>query len=167
MELLVTKRNGEPVDYDENKIVIAIAKAGKATKEFDKTDAVKLANQVSMEIDIRNITVISVETIQDIVEDTLLASRYKKSAKAYVLYRAQHSSMRKIAESAHIDLVDKYLDKLDWQVKENSNMSYSLQGLNNYVASEITKTYWLEKYIQVKLVTHTYMVICIFMILIS
>ena len=72
MELLVTKRNGEPVDYDENKIVIAIAKAGKATKEFDKTDAVKLANQVSMEIDIRNITVISVETIQDIVEDTLL-----------------------------------------------------------------------------------------------
>ena len=38
MELLVTKRNGEPVDYDENKIVIAIAKAGKATKEFDKTD---------------------------------------------------------------------------------------------------------------------------------
>ena len=145
MELLVTKRNGEPVDYDENKIVIAIAKAGKATKEFDKTDAVKLANQVSMEIDIRNITVISVETIQDIVEDTLLASRYKKSAKAYVLSRAQHSSMRKIAESAHIDLVDKYLDKLDWQVKENSNMSYSLQGLNNYVASEVTKTYWLEK----------------------
>jgi hypothetical protein len=53
--------------------------------------------------------------------------------------------MRNIAEAAHIDLMDKYLDKLDWQVKENSNMSYSLQGFNNYVASEITKTYWLEK----------------------
>ena len=44
-----------------------------------------------------------------------------------------------------MELVDNYLDKLDWEVKENSNMSYSLQGLNNYVSSAITKTYWLNK----------------------
>ena len=42
-------------------------------------------------------------------------------------------------------LVDSYLKQLDWQVKENSNMSYSIQGLNNYIASEISKKYWLNK----------------------
>lgn len=46
---------------------------------------------------------------------------------------------------ASVDLVDGYLNKLDWQVKENSNMEYSLQGLNNYIFSEVSKTYWLNK----------------------
>ena len=45
----------------------------------------------------------------------------------------------------NIKLVDDYLKKLDWQVKENSNMTYSIQGLNNYIASEISKNYWLNK----------------------
>lgn len=145
MKTSVIKRDGQTVDFDENKIVKAIAKAGEATKEFNLDCAKKLANKVAKEVYAREISIIGVEAIQDIVEDTLLASRYKKTAKAYVLYRAQHASMRKISQAAHIDLMDKYLDKLDWQVKENSNMAYSLQGLNNYVASEVTKTYWLEK----------------------
>ena len=42
-------------------------------------------------------------------------------------------------------LVEKYLNKLDWKVNENSNMDYSIQGLNNYLASEISKKYWLNK----------------------
>jgi hypothetical protein len=46
---------------------------------------------------------------------------------------------------ANINLVDNYLKKLDWKVNENSNMSYSIQGLNNYIASEISKNYWLNK----------------------
>ncbi len=57
----------------------------------------------------------------------------------------QQKSHKSIAESAHIDLVDQYIGKHDWRVNENSNMDYSLQGLNNYVASEISKTYWLNK----------------------
>lgn len=48
-------------------------------------------------------------------------------------------------EASHIDLVDSYIGDLDWRVKENSNMGYSLQGLNNYIASEVSKTYWLNK----------------------
>ena len=47
--------------------------------------------------------------------------------------------------SANIALVDNYLKQLDWKVNENSNMSYSIQGLNNYIASEISKEYWLNK----------------------
>ena len=45
----------------------------------------------------------------------------------------------------NIALIDNYLKQLDWKVRENSNMSYSIQGLNNYIASEVSKTYWLHK----------------------
>lgn len=48
-------------------------------------------------------------------------------------------------KDANIALVDSYLNQLDWKVNENSNMSYSIQGLNNYLASEISKQYWLNK----------------------
>lgn len=42
-------------------------------------------------------------------------------------------------------LIDQYLRKRDWQVRENSNISFSLQGLYYYVCSEISKEYWLEE----------------------
>ncbi len=48
-------------------------------------------------------------------------------------------------KDSNVALVDNYLKQLDWQVNENSNMSYSIQGLNNYIASEISKNYWLNK----------------------
>ena len=48
-------------------------------------------------------------------------------------------------KDANINLVESYLKQLDWKVNENSNMSYSIQGLNNYIASEISKQYWLNK----------------------
>lgn len=48
-------------------------------------------------------------------------------------------------EDFSVSLVENYLKQLDWQVKENSNMFYSIQGLNNYIASEISKKYWLNK----------------------
>ena len=48
-------------------------------------------------------------------------------------------------KDANVALVDNYLKQLDWKVNENSNMSYSIQGLNNYIASEISKNYWLNK----------------------
>jgi ribonucleoside-triphosphate reductase len=44
----------------------------------------------------------------------------------------------------NVDLVGKYIQKLDWKVRENSNMSYSLQGLNNFISSEVTSQYWLN-----------------------
>ncbi|WP_041081408.1 ribonucleoside triphosphate reductase [Thermotoga profunda] len=44
-----------------------------------------------------------------------------------------------------VDLIERYLSLQDWQVKENSNMNYSLQGMNNYIVSALTTKYWLEK----------------------
>jgi ribonucleoside-triphosphate reductase len=87
----------------------------------------------------------TVEEIQDVVEEVLLASPYKKSAKAYILYRDQHSRVRELVSKADVELIDRYLNREDWKVQENSNMAYSLQGLNNYISSEVSKTYWLNK----------------------
>lgn len=140
----VTKRDGRLVDFNQEKITNAILKAAKATGEFkDKKIAEELTAKVLKKIEKK--TNISVEEIQDSVEDTLILSRYKKTAKAYIIYRDQHQKMREIENKSQISLIDKYLEKLDWQVKENSNMAYSLQGLNNYIASEVSKTYWLNK----------------------
>ncbi len=142
----IKKRNGEVVKFDEKKIIFAIKKAGEATLEFDESTAKELTEKVLKQaektLDHKNPTV---EEIQDIVEDILLSSAYKKTAKAYIIYRDQHAKIREIEEKSGVDLVDQYLEKLDWQVNENSNMTFSLQGLNNYISSEISKVYWLNK----------------------
>jgi ribonucleoside-triphosphate reductase len=85
-----------------------------------------------------------VEEIQDIVERVLLDSPYYKTAKAYIIYREQHAQIRQMATRANVDLVEHYIQKMDWKVNENSNMSYSLQGLNNYISSDVTSEYWLN-----------------------
>lgn len=142
----IRKRSGETARFDMEKISSAIAKAGISTGEFGRTTAVQLAKRVinRAEGELKN-NVPTVEQIQDIAEDVLLASSHKKSAKAYILYRDQHSKIRELTQASHVDLVDSYLGDLDWRIKENSNMGYSLQGLNNFISSEISKTYWLNK----------------------
>jgi len=140
----VRKRDGRVVKFDKSRIMRAILKAGQATGEFDKDIAEELTNKALslIEHNLKNIP--SVEEIQDIVERVLLNSSYKKTAKLYILYRDQHAKIREITTKASLDLVDQYLAEVDWRVNENSNMSFSLQGLNNYIDSEIIKTYWLN-----------------------
>lgn len=142
----IRKRNGNIVAFDKQKIVRAIQKAGEATGEFELDAAEVLsARVVNLAAQIIDDAIPEVERIQDIVEEVLLASPYKKSAKAYIIYRDQHARIRDMFNTGGVQLIDQYLEKLDWQVNENSNMAYSLQGLNNYIASEISKTYWLNK----------------------
>ena len=142
----IKKRDERIVKFDSSKITAAIAKAGKATGEFEEREAKKLtlrALTLAHETCIGNI--LDVEEIQDIAERVLLNSPYYKTAKAYILYREQHAQIRRIETKAHIDLVEHYIKKLDWKIKENSNMCYSLQGLNNYISSDITSEYWLGR----------------------
>lgn len=142
----IKKRDGRTAKFDRKKIEKAIEKAGLETGEFDAAQAVELTDEVLGVLETRNQKRLpSVEDIQDIVEDALIDSKFKKTAKAYIIYRDQHKKLREITSNAHVDLIDKYLGNLDWKVNENSNMGYSLQGLNNYVSAEITKTYWLDK----------------------
>jgi ribonucleoside-triphosphate reductase len=143
---LIVKRDGNKEPFNPKKIAAAIAKAGNATGEFGQDIAdkltVKALSLLQDTIDERKPTV---EEVQDAVEEILLSSVYKKTAKAYILYRDQHNKIREITSAFNVDLVDQYLKKIDWQVNENSNMSYSLQGLNNYISSEVSKIYWLNK----------------------
>ena len=142
----IKKRDGRTAKFDRKKIEKAIEKAGLETGEFDAAQAVELTDKVLDVLETRNQKRLpSVEDIQDIVEDALIDSKFKKTAKAYIIYRDQHKKLREITSNTHVDLIDKYLENLDWKVNENSNMGYSLQGLNNYVSAEITKTYWLDK----------------------
>lgn len=147
----IIKRDGKIVDFNADKITNAIEKAAEVTKEFDKTTAKTLTEKV-IELaqhmicnNQENLKVSTVEEIQDMVEDVLFSTDYKKTAKSYAIYREQHSKIRDFAQAANTNMVDEYLSKLDWEVKENSNMSYSIQGLNNYISSNISKGYWLNK----------------------
>jgi ribonucleoside-triphosphate reductase len=142
----IRKRGSQIVEFDSSKITSAIAKAGKATAEFGEREARKLTLRVlTLAHELRLDSVPEVEEIQDIVERVLLDSPFYKTAKAYILYREQHAQIRSIAAKASVDLVENYLQGLDWKIKENSNMCYSLQGLNNYISSDITSEYWLNR----------------------
>jgi len=142
----IKKRDGRTVKFDRKKIEKAVEKAGLETGEFDKKTAKELTEKVLTVLEARNQKQLpDVEDIQDIVEDILIDSKFKKTAKAYIIYRDQHKKLREITSNAHVDLIDQYIGNLDWKVNENSNMGYSLQGLNNYVSAEVTKTYWLDK----------------------
>lgn len=142
----IKKRDGRVSDFDSLKITAAIAKAGKATGEFAEKEAKKLTlRALTLAHEMRLDTCPEVEDIQDIVERVLLDSPFYKTAKAYIIYREQHAQIRRIATKAHVDLVEHYIQKQDWKIKENSNMCYSLQGLNNYISSDITSEYWLNR----------------------
>ncbi|MFO7911848.1 MAG: ribonucleoside triphosphate reductase [Desulfotignum sp.] len=142
----IKKRDGRISAFDSSKITSAIEKAGQATGEFNGREARKLTLRVlTLARDLQLGPVPEVEEIQDIVERVLLDSPFYKTAKAYIIYREQHNQIRKIAIRENVDLMESYISQMDWKVKENSNMSYSLQGLNNYISSDITAEYWLNK----------------------
>ncbi len=142
----IKKRDGRVAEFDSSKITNALKKAGEATGEFNGREAVKMTMKaITLARDLRLGPVPEVEEIQDIVERVLLDSPFYKTAKAYIIYREQHNQIRRIAIKENVGLMESYISRMDWKVKENSNMSYSLQGLNNYISSDITTEYWLNK----------------------
>ncbi|MBP8178975.1 MAG: ribonucleoside triphosphate reductase, partial [Spirochaetes bacterium] len=145
----IQKRDGRVVPFDIEKITEAIFKAAKAVGGTDRNAAVHIAESV---VDILSILykdkhIPTVENVQDLVEKMLIEKGHAKVAKAYILYREQHRKIRESKDLLNegIQLIEDYLDRSDWRVNENSNMSYSLQGLNNHIASAITAKYWLER----------------------
>jgi len=145
----IKKRDGRIVDFDQKKITQAIFKAITATNQGDGKKSEKLSARVVglLEQRFNKEEIPTVEQIQDIVEEVLISEGLVETAKAYILYREQRRKIREamtvIDES--VELVDKYIKELDWQIYENANMAYSLQGLNQYIISAIAKKYWLNK----------------------
>jgi len=150
MEPLVRKRSGKVVPFSRFRIINAIHKAMKATNIGTKADAERVADAVALYLYrqyFKKGDIPHVETIQDLVEKTLMEMGFHEVAKAYILYREKRRQAREIGKALvdGINLIEEYLGEEDWRVKENSNMGFSLQGLNFHVSSSIIARYWLEK----------------------
>jgi anaerobic ribonucleoside-triphosphate reductase len=144
----VRKRDGKLEPFDQERITKAIWKAAKAVGGKNREQAKFISEEVMAELRSRfgEDGCPTVEEIQDLVEKRLIENGRAQTAKAYILYRKQHQDMRELAALlSSADLVDQYLEVEDWRVKENSNMSYSLQGLNNYLSSTVIAKYWISR----------------------
>ncbi len=144
----VRKRSGKLQEFNAEKIKEAILHALIAVGERGDEQAIELTEKVvrHLEKNFGEDGVPTIEEIQDVVEKTLIDNGLARTAKAYIIYRKEHQDLRELATILSQDeLVDKYIMKADWRVRENSNMSFSLQGLNNFLSSEITSKYWLNK----------------------
>jgi len=144
----IRKRDGSVVPFRKEKIVEAIWNAVKAVGGNDKHKAEKLTDLIIELLDARygEGSIVEVEDVQDLVEKTLIEKRHAKTAKAYILYRKSHEELRTVKGLFDtIEAVEDYIGLNDWMVKENSNMGFSLQGLNNYIATKIVSNYWLRR----------------------
>lgn len=145
----VQKRDGRVVNFEQEKIAEAVHKALVATNQGNGPESKKVSDKVVALLNRRfkKGEIPTIEQVQDIVEEALMLEDYVDTAKAYILYREQRRAIRDAQKTADdsSEKVDSYLKEIDWQVKENANMTFSLQGLNQYVGSYISKKYWLNK----------------------
>lgn len=145
----IRKRDGRLVPFEQEKISQAIVKAVDAVGGQDFKRAGDISRQVCMILGVlyKDDRVPTVENVQDLVEKILIENGHAQTAKAYILYRKQREGLRETREfmQASIEAIDSYLVQEDWRVNENANMGYSLQGLNNHIAANITSHYWLNK----------------------
>ncbi len=145
----VRKREGKIVPFDISKIANAIKKAFEAEdKKIDDNviDFLSLKVTADFEPKIKD-NIVNVEDIQDSVETVLIKADYADVAKAYILYRRLHEKMRNIKSTVldYKDVVNSYLKVLDWRVKENSTVTYSVGGLILSNSGAITANYWLTE----------------------
>jgi len=144
----VRKRDDKLEEFNGDRIEKAIWKAARAVGGRGEELAAILSWRVIAQLEemFGDDGVPTVEEIQDLVEKALIEDGHARMAKAYILYRKQHQDIRELAAILNQDdLMDKYLLRKDWRVRENSNMGYSLQGLNNYISSNIVSNYWLNR----------------------
>lgn len=137
----VIKRDGRAVPFDESRITEAIFKAGCATKELGKPQALTLTVEVLQRI-MRN-EAMTVEEIQDVVEEVLMDAGYKKTAKAYILYRAERTRIRE----GKSDLMETVADIIKETSRENANIGNSPSAKMLQIASAASKTFYLTRLI--------------------
>lgn len=143
----VVKRNGQDVPFDLDKIRSAIERAGKATGEFDPTEAYLLTIQAAKVIEHRFVDQPPhIEQLQDVVEQVLISANHFATARAYIVYREQRARLRKDKKTV-VDVessINEYLDRADWRVNANANQGYSLGGLILNVSGKVVANYWLS-----------------------
>ncbi len=145
----VIKRSGYAVPFKAEKITKAVFKALNDAGEGGQKEAEKITVKIIQWLN-KNYHkgyVPEIEEIQDMVEKILMVLDFEKTAKGYILYREQHRKVRETKDvlKEAVSLVDDYIKEVDWKVKENSNMGFSLQGLNNFISSAVSSKYWMNK----------------------
>lgn len=145
----VQKRNGQIVEFDQEKITNAVFKAITAVDQVDGKKSKKVSSRVLQILNRRfkKDEIPTIEQIQDIIEEVLILEDFVDTAKSYILYREQRRKIREVVvyTEESVEALDKYIGEMDWQVNENANMAYSLQGLNHYGVTLLIKKYWLNK----------------------
>lgn len=149
----VVKRDGRTiVPFNADKIRIAISKA--MNEHSDKYGV--FVNEHSLEITKKVVRVleekykgqtvqIHIEEIQDVVETEIMAYGFHEVAKSFILYRFKRHEARDFSLEEQLKIIDEYIGEDAWEVRENSNMDYSLQGLHNHISTRVTKNYWMNK----------------------
>ena len=145
----VIKRDNKIVAFELNKISGAIKKAFDACNRDYSQDVIDLLGlrvTADFEPKVKD-HLVHVEDIQDSVESILSQSGYADVAKAYILYRKQHETVRNVSSTIldYKSLVDSYVNVEDWRVKENSTVTYSVGGLILSNSGAITANYWLSE----------------------
>ncbi|HEU0234303.1 MAG TPA: ribonucleoside triphosphate reductase [Gallionella sp.] len=143
----VIKRDGSLVPFESEKIRSAIQRAGAATSELDDNEAFLLTAQV-VKVLIHKFRVEPphIEKIQDAVEQVLITANHLKTARAYIVYREQHTKLRQDRKTV-VDVessINEYLNQMDWRVNANANQGYSLGGLILNVSGKVVANYWLN-----------------------
>ena len=144
----IRKRDGCVVVFHREKISDAVWKAARAVGGKDRERPVHIADLVVKQLDeiYGEHGIPDVEDVQDLVEKTLIEEGHAKVAKAFILYRKSRDELRNVKGLFDtIEAVEDYIGLNDWMVKENSNMGFSLQGLNNYIATKIITNYWMRR----------------------
>jgi len=144
----IRKRDGSVVFFQADKIENAIWKAVRAVggkdKERSKTVSEIIVEKLERIYGEHGIA--DVEEVQDLIEKVLIEEGHAKVGKAFILYRKSREELRDVKGLFDtIEAVEDYIGLNDWMVKENSNMGYSLQGLNNYIATKIVANYWMRR----------------------
>lgn len=146
----IVKRSGEKVAFDATKIKNAIFKANvrNATEKFDDKELERLTKEVVKEFEGAT-EVPTVEQIQDVVEEKLIEAGYAKTAKAYILYRAEHQKLREMDdELVKIYSALTFVSAEDEDLKrENANINAdTAMGTMLKYGSEGSKSFY-DKYV--------------------
>lgn len=138
MVISVIKRNGNKVDFDKNKIVEAILKANKDVQGRQKA-SVKLAKEISKNIENFDKLKLTVEEIQDMVEKELMSAEKYDLAKAYILYREKRAMVRQ-SNTTDISIKELIDGTNDYWNTENSNKNAKVVTTQRDYLAGITST---------------------------
>ena len=142
----IKKRSGEVVPFDAKKIFDAIKSAVAVTHEISDADIAKITQDVLTRLDAKfSGQTPDVESIQDIVIQTLMDARAYKTAESYIIYRQKRAETRGSLVDA-VSVIGDYVSEADWRVKENANIGYSIGGLILRSSERMTAEYWLSIY---------------------